>query len=371
MLAEIRAYGEGIVVAEQIPTKLVPDVVKNTALKVVHRLPAHDDRRLVGAAMNLDEDQSREVVSLQPGVAAVFADGMDRPLRVRVPFGRDRERVLPAAGAADRRAPVGRLRVRVPGRAAPARCTSCARRTCWPAASEWAWLRVWADTLVLAHVVNRPMPWVPDDARPRLGRSCPRGCASACSPRCWTARSWPAGRGAARGVRAGGAHRAAGGSRGPAAARRRGRARRSACRAPTWVIPQIRWLHEMDRLFPRGRGVPDKRDPVPPLDYELPGLKQPPYALFGHRVRALRRHPLSMALESNRPVVDAAILGDDGHAGFERDLAVVALGDDPGDRIGHVAEAMRSPWLEDVLDWPHRFGAAFDDPSGPLPFFEP
>ncbi len=95
MLAEIRAYGEGIVVAEQIPTKLVPDVVKNTALKVVHRLPAYDDRRLVGAAMNLDEDQSREVVSLPPGVAAVFADGMDRPLRVRVPLGDDRERVVP------------------------------------------------------------------------------------------------------------------------------------------------------------------------------------------------------------------------------------------------------------------------------------
>ena len=54
MLAEIRAYGEGIVVAEQIPTKLVPDVVKNTALKVVHRLPAEDDRQLVGAAMNLE-----------------------------------------------------------------------------------------------------------------------------------------------------------------------------------------------------------------------------------------------------------------------------------------------------------------------------
>ena len=94
MLAEIRAYGEGIVVAEQIPTKLVPDVVKNTALKVVHRLPAYDDRQLVGAAMNLDEDQSREVVSLPPGAAAVFADGMDRPLRIRVPLGRDRERVV-------------------------------------------------------------------------------------------------------------------------------------------------------------------------------------------------------------------------------------------------------------------------------------
>ena len=99
MLAEIRAYGEGIVVAEQIPAKLVPDVVKNTALKVLHRLPAHDDRQVVGAAMNLDDDQSRQVVSLRPGEAAVFADGMDRPLRIRVPFGGDRERG-PAPGTA-------------------------------------------------------------------------------------------------------------------------------------------------------------------------------------------------------------------------------------------------------------------------------
>ena len=83
LLAEIRAYGEGVVIAEQIPAKLVPDAVKNTALKVLHRLPAHDDRQVVGAAMNLDEDQSRQVVSLRPGVAAVFADGMDRPLRIR------------------------------------------------------------------------------------------------------------------------------------------------------------------------------------------------------------------------------------------------------------------------------------------------
>src|SRR5256714_15506998 len=95
MLAEIRAYGEGLVIAEQIPAKLIPDAVKNTALKVVHRLPARDDRELVGAAMNLDEPQSRQVVSLAPGVAAVFADGMDRPVRVRVPFGGGREQIWP------------------------------------------------------------------------------------------------------------------------------------------------------------------------------------------------------------------------------------------------------------------------------------
>ncbi|MFZ0049013.1 MAG: ATP-binding protein, partial [Streptosporangiaceae bacterium] len=91
LLAEIRAYGEGVVIAEQIPAKLAPDAVKNTALKVLHRLPAADDRQLVGATMNLDDDQSRQVVSLHPGEAAAFADGMDRPMRIRVPFGGDRE----------------------------------------------------------------------------------------------------------------------------------------------------------------------------------------------------------------------------------------------------------------------------------------
>ena len=44
LLAEIRAYGEGLIIAEQIPAKLIPDVIKNTAVKIVHRLPAADDR---------------------------------------------------------------------------------------------------------------------------------------------------------------------------------------------------------------------------------------------------------------------------------------------------------------------------------------
>ena len=33
LLAEIRAYGEGLIIAEQIPSKLIPDVIKNTAVK--------------------------------------------------------------------------------------------------------------------------------------------------------------------------------------------------------------------------------------------------------------------------------------------------------------------------------------------------
>jgi hypothetical protein len=66
LLAEVRAYGEGLVIAEQIPAKLILDVIKNTAVKVVHRLPAADDREAVGATMNLTPDQSAYLVTLVP-----------------------------------------------------------------------------------------------------------------------------------------------------------------------------------------------------------------------------------------------------------------------------------------------------------------
>ena len=91
MLAEIRAYGEGILVVEQIPAKVSVDVIKNTALKVVHRLPADDDRDAVGGTMNLTEEQSEFVVSLAPGVAAVSADGMDHPILASIAAGDSRE----------------------------------------------------------------------------------------------------------------------------------------------------------------------------------------------------------------------------------------------------------------------------------------
>ncbi|MCM3885405.1 ATP-binding protein [Frankia sp. R82] len=91
LLAEIRAYGEGLVVVEQIPAKILPDVIKNTALKVMHRLPASDDREAVGATMNLRPEQSEVVVALPAGVAAVSVDGMDRPVLARMTAGDARE----------------------------------------------------------------------------------------------------------------------------------------------------------------------------------------------------------------------------------------------------------------------------------------
>src|SRR6202043_422005 len=91
LLAEIRAYGEGLVIAEQIPARLVSDVIKNTAVKITHRLPAADDRDAVGATINATPAQSRYLVPLPPGQAAAFADGMDFPVLITVKDGTRRE----------------------------------------------------------------------------------------------------------------------------------------------------------------------------------------------------------------------------------------------------------------------------------------
>ncbi len=84
MLAEIRAYGQGMLIAEQIPSKLAPDAIKNTNLKIVHRLIAEDDRRVLGGATNMDEDQIRYLITLPPGRAAVYSEGADHPYLVRM-----------------------------------------------------------------------------------------------------------------------------------------------------------------------------------------------------------------------------------------------------------------------------------------------
>jgi len=85
MLAEVRAYGEGLAIVEQIPTKILPDAIKNTGTKVAHRVPADDDRRVLAGAMGMTEEQSQVLVALKPGEAVVHVPSHPLPVRVVVP----------------------------------------------------------------------------------------------------------------------------------------------------------------------------------------------------------------------------------------------------------------------------------------------
>lgn len=90
MLAEVRAYGQGIVVADQVPVRLAQDVVKNTNLKVVHRLVATEDRLAMAGAMSMSPQQAEQLAVLPPGRAAVFSEGDHTPVIVQVPRAKDR-----------------------------------------------------------------------------------------------------------------------------------------------------------------------------------------------------------------------------------------------------------------------------------------
>lgn len=85
LLAEVRYLGQGVIVSDQVPTRLAPDVIKNTNLKIAHRIVAADDRAALGASMNMGEDQNRDLATLARGVAAVFSEGDDTPVQVTVP----------------------------------------------------------------------------------------------------------------------------------------------------------------------------------------------------------------------------------------------------------------------------------------------
>ena len=71
MLAELRAYGEGFLICDQIPTKLAVDTLKNTDVKITHHLPAADDKHAIATATNLTETQSRHLSNLGVGEAVV------------------------------------------------------------------------------------------------------------------------------------------------------------------------------------------------------------------------------------------------------------------------------------------------------------
>ena len=157
LLAEVRAYGEGLVIVEQIPAKLIPDAIKNTAVKIVHRLPALDDREAVGATMNLTGGQSQYLVTLSPGDAAVHADGMDYPLLARMPDGRAREAARPAVTASA--GPVIARRSATCGAdclAGP--CTLGQMRAAQRAAVTDPRITVWAELSVVAHLTGWDMP---------------------------------------------------------------------------------------------------------------------------------------------------------------------------------------------------------------------
>ena len=84
VISEMRSMGQGVAVVEQIPSKLLPDVIKNTNTKIVHRLVSHDDQALLASTLGLKEQEAIYLTSLQTGHALYAKEGMQRPIEVKI-----------------------------------------------------------------------------------------------------------------------------------------------------------------------------------------------------------------------------------------------------------------------------------------------
>lgn len=85
MLTEIRALGEGVLIADQSPAKLMPDAMRNTNLQIAHQLRDAKDREAIGRALIMDKPQQDYLGKLAVGEAAVFMTGMEKATFMRVP----------------------------------------------------------------------------------------------------------------------------------------------------------------------------------------------------------------------------------------------------------------------------------------------
>ena len=84
MLAEMRSYGEGIIVSEQIPTKLAPDVIKNSSNKIVHRLASKDDQEVIANTIGLKTEEAIYIGNQKTGYALCSKEGLYQPLMIKI-----------------------------------------------------------------------------------------------------------------------------------------------------------------------------------------------------------------------------------------------------------------------------------------------
>ena len=84
MLAEVCKYGESLIVVDQIPDKMTPEVLKNTNTKIIHKLFAQDDKDALGNTMALNDEQKSFLSNLTPGRAVMFSQGWTKAIQLQV-----------------------------------------------------------------------------------------------------------------------------------------------------------------------------------------------------------------------------------------------------------------------------------------------
>ncbi len=85
MLAEMRSYGVGLIIADQSPRKVTEDIVGLTDIKLTFRLVEATDKKIISDSTNMADGQVTQLTKLKPGEAILFFGKLDQPEEVITP----------------------------------------------------------------------------------------------------------------------------------------------------------------------------------------------------------------------------------------------------------------------------------------------
>jgi DNA helicase HerA-like ATPase len=84
MVSELRKFGESMVFVAQFPTQLASEIIKNSAVRIVHRIAWHEDMEIVANSIGLNQNQKEHLGMLDVGEAVVSLARLPRPILVRI-----------------------------------------------------------------------------------------------------------------------------------------------------------------------------------------------------------------------------------------------------------------------------------------------
>jgi DNA helicase HerA-like ATPase len=85
MLAEIRAFGEGIIIVDQSPSKILSDALINCNTKIIHLIGYGEDKKTLAEALSLSKEQQNFLSSLKKGKAITIHPEINKPIYVSIP----------------------------------------------------------------------------------------------------------------------------------------------------------------------------------------------------------------------------------------------------------------------------------------------
>ncbi|ADM26962.1 protein of unknown function DUF87 [Ignisphaera aggregans DSM 17230] len=84
LIAEVRKWGVGFIVATQAPSMLAPMVLKNSNTKIIHALKMYSDIETILVSTLIRNEYKKVITSLMPGEALLVIPELSEPLMIKI-----------------------------------------------------------------------------------------------------------------------------------------------------------------------------------------------------------------------------------------------------------------------------------------------